>query len=84
MSESVSRRQWLVNTGIGVAGSMALPGLLPAMEATRVLGGVSYGELLKQLERDVTTMRRAAGPIRLCYNENPFGMSPKADRKSVV
>jgi histidinol-phosphate aminotransferase len=78
MSESVSRRQWLVNTGIGVAGSMALPGLLPAMEATRILGGVSYGELLNQLERDVTTMRRAAGEIRLCYNENPFGMSPKA------
>ena len=78
MTESVSRRQWLVNTGVGVAGSMALPGLLPAMEATRVLGGVSYGELLNQLERDVTTMRRAAGPIRLCYNENPFGMSPKA------
>ena len=78
MSESVSRRQWLVNTGMGVAGGLALPGLLPAMEATRVLGGVSYGELLNQLERDVTTMRREAGPIRLCYNENPFGMSPKA------
>jgi histidinol-phosphate aminotransferase len=31
-----------------------------------------------QHERDVTEARRAAGPIRLCYNENPYGMSPKA------
>ncbi len=78
MSETVSRRQWLIKTGIGVGASVALPGLLPALEASRALGGASYGEVLKQLERDITTQRRAAGPIRLCYNENPFGMSPKA------
>ena len=42
------------------------------------LGGASYGEALMQHERDITTGRRAAGPIRLCYSENPFGMSPKA------
>ncbi|MES2524617.1 MAG: histidinol-phosphate transaminase [Gemmatimonadota bacterium] len=78
MSDTLSRRQWLINTGLGVGATVALPGLLPAMEATRVLGGVSYGEVLRQLEHDITVHRRAAGPIRLCYNENPFGMSPKA------
>lgn len=78
MADTVSRRQWLINTGISVGAGAALPGLLPALEATRALGGVSYAELLNQLERDITTQRRVAGPIRLCYNENPFGMSPKA------
>ena len=76
MSDTVSRRQWLIKTGVGA--SVALPGLLPALEASRALGGASYGEILQQLERDITTQRSAAGPIRLCYNENPFGMSPKA------
>jgi histidinol-phosphate aminotransferase len=82
MSETVSRRQWLIKTGVGVGvgvgASVALPGLLPALEASRALGGVSYAAVLEQLERDITTQRRAAGPIRLCFNENPFGMSPKA------
>ena len=78
MSDSVSRRQWLINSGIGVGATVALPGLLPALDAARVLGGASYSEVLAQLARDITTQRRAAGPIRLCYNENPFGMSPKA------
>jgi histidinol-phosphate aminotransferase len=46
---------------------------------SRVLGGgVSYATMLDQMERDVTAARRAAGPIRLHFNENPFGMSPKA------
>ncbi len=75
----LSRRDWLRNTGLGLGASVALPGLLPASEMARVLGGnVSFADLLAQMERDVTTMRRAAGPIRLMYNENPFGMSPKA------
>ncbi|MBL0937546.1 MAG: histidinol-phosphate aminotransferase family protein [Gemmatimonadaceae bacterium] len=76
---ALSRREWLRNTGLGIGASVALPGLLPAAEMARVLGGgVSYADMLAQLERDVTTARRAAGPIRLSFNENPFGMSPKA------
>lgn len=76
---SITRRQWLTRTGLGVGASVALPGLLPASEMARALGGgVSYPQMLEQLEHDVTIARRAAGPIRLCYNENPFGMSPKA------
>ena len=78
-SAGLSRRQWLRNTGLGLGATVALPGLLPASEMSRVLGGgLPYSALLEQMERDVTTARRAAGPIRLCYNENPFGMSPKA------
>ena len=76
---SLSRRQWLRNTSLGLGAGVALPGLLPASEMARVLGGnVSYADMLAQMERDVTTARRAEGPIRLQYNENPFGMSPKA------
>ena len=80
---TVSRRDWLRTTGLGIGAgvalpSMALPGLLPAMEASRALGGVSYAGVLDQLERDATTMRRLAGPVRLASNENPYGMSPKA------
>lgn len=76
---NLSRRQWLTRTGLGLGASVALPGLLPASEMARVLGGgVSYAGMLEQLERDATTARRLAGPIRLCFNENPFGMSPKA------
>lgn len=79
LMSNLSRRQWLTNTGLGLGASVALPGLLPASEMAKVLGGgVSYTGMLEQLERDVTTARRLAGPIRLCYNENPFGMSPKA------
>jgi histidinol-phosphate aminotransferase len=75
----LSRRQWLRTTGLGLGATVALPGLLPASEMSRVLGGgVSYDDMLAQMERDVTAARRAAGPIRLCFNENPFGMSPKA------
>lgn len=77
-SFSLSRRQWLRTTGLGLGATVALPGLLPAHEATRVLGGVSYRELLARLEQDATTARRLAGPVRLMYNENPFGMSPRA------
>jgi histidinol-phosphate aminotransferase len=75
---TISRRQWLRTTGLGIGAGVALPGLLPALEASKALGGASYAQILEQLERDVNTMRRAAGPTRLMYNENPFGMSPKA------
>jgi histidinol-phosphate aminotransferase len=75
----LSRRSWLRTTGLGLGASVALPGLLPASQMARVLGGnVAYADLLAQMERDVNTVRSAAGPIRLMYNENPFGMSPKA------
>lgn len=77
--QPVSRRQWLRTTGLGLGATVALPGLLPASEMARALGGdVSYADMLAQMERDVTLARRVAGPIRLCFNENPFGMSPKA------
>lgn len=76
---SITRRQWLTQTGVGVGATVALPGLLPASAMARALGGgVSYPQMLDQLEHDVTIARRAAGPIRLMFNENPFGMSPKA------
>jgi len=75
---TVSRRDWLRTTGLGLGAGVALPGLLPAMEASRALGGASYGQILAQLERDATTARRLAGPVRLATNENPYGMSPKA------
>lgn len=75
----LSRRQWLRHTGLGLGAGVALPGLLPASEMARVLGpNVSYAEMLAVMERDVTAARRADGPIRLQYNENPFGMSPRA------
>lgn len=75
----LSRRQWLRHTGLGLGAGAALPGLLPASQMARVLGGnLPYSTLLDQMERDVNTARRAAGPIRLMFNENPFGMSPKA------
>ena len=75
---TVSRRDWLRTTGLGLGAGAALPGLLPALEASRALGGASYGQILAQLERDATTARRLAGPVRLASNENPYGMSPKA------
>ncbi|MBA3919634.1 MAG: aminotransferase [Gemmatimonas sp.] len=75
---ALSRRAWLRTTGLGLGATAALPGLLPAADMARVLGNVSYPDMLAQLERDATTARRAAGPIRLSFNENPFGMSPKA------
>lgn len=56
---------------------MIAPRVLSALELTRRTGG-SYHDALLLHERDVTEARRVAGPIRLCYNENPYGMSPKA------
>ena len=72
-ARSISRRQWLVTSGLSAVATAALPGLLPAMPAMPApLTDYSAHE------RAVTAARRAAGPIRLCYNENPFGMSPKS------
>jgi histidinol-phosphate aminotransferase len=75
---ALSRRAWLRHTGLGLGASVALPGLLPASEMARVLGEMPYTDMLRQLERDATAARRVVGPIRLCFNENPFGMSPRA------
>jgi len=70
----VNRRQWLINTSL-VAGSTALmPSLLPAFTTRRG----TYRDALDTMEQRATAMRRAAGPVRLSANENPFGMSPKA------
>lgn len=77
MSVSVTRRQWLVQTGL-VAGAAALrPGDLGALDV-RADADAGYAQTLLRMERDVTALRRAAGPIRLHFNENPYGMSPKA------
>jgi len=67
-ARALSRRQWLVTSGLTAAASVALPRLLPAMPRA------DYSAH----ERAATSARRAAGPARLNYNENPFGMSPKA------
>lgn len=76
---NLTRRDWLTRTSLALGATAALPGLLPASQMARALGdGISYTGMLEQLERDVTTARRLAGPVRLNYNENPFGMSPKA------
>jgi histidinol-phosphate aminotransferase len=78
MSSSLSRREWLVRTGL-VAGSAALaPSALPALAVRRGTDGLSSQEELLALEAEVTAARAAAGPIRLASNENPYGMSPRA------
>lgn len=84
MTAPVNRRQWLVSTGLAAGTSVLMPRLLPALDAAgprglfRAMDEATYAHALAQLERDITAARRAAGPIRLCFNENPFGMSPKA------
>ncbi len=79
MSASISRRQWLITSGLGAGASLALPSVLPAMRRADALAShVDTPTDYVALERAVTASRRAAGPIRLCFNENPFGMSPKA------
>lgn len=74
MTAPVNRRQWLINTGLAAGSTALLPSLLPAL-ATR---SGSYADALQAMEDRATAMRRAAGPVRLSANENPFGMSPKA------
>ncbi len=86
VNRNVNRRQWLLSTGLAAGSSVLMPSILPALGTTRALAGRSlaglssaeYREVLVQMEADATAARRAAGPIRLCFNENPFGMSPKA------
>ena len=80
MTAPVNRRQWLISTGLAAGTSVLLPKVLPALGAARPLAGLdvmSYHGALLQMEAEATA-RRAAGPIRLCSNENPFGMSPRA------
>jgi histidinol-phosphate aminotransferase len=77
MTAPVTRRQWLVSAGLAAGSTVVLPRILPALGAPDEIPG-SYSDALLRLERDATALRRAAGPIRLCFNENPFGMSPKA------
>ena len=80
MTAPVNRRQWLISTGLAAGTSVLLPKVLPALGATSSFAGrdaMSYHGALLQMEAEATA-RRAAGPIRLSSNENPFGMSPKA------
>ena len=74
MTASVNRRQWLINTGLAASSTALLPSLLPALAAR----SDSYADALQAMEHRATAQRRAAGPVRLSANENPFGMSPKA------
>ncbi len=74
MTAPVNRRQWLINTGLAAGSTALLPSLLPAL----AVRGASYREALQDMEDRATAQRRAAGPVRLSANENPFGMSPKA------
>ncbi len=79
MSAPVNRRQWLISTGLAAGSSVLLPSMLPAMRTARSLEGTgSYADRLLEMEASATEARRAAGPVRLASNENPFGMSPRA------
>ncbi len=80
MTAPVNRRQWLISTGLAAGTSVLLPKVLPALDAARpfaALDAMSYHGVLRQMEADAAA-RRAAGPVRLSSNENPYGMSPKA------
>jgi histidinol-phosphate aminotransferase len=81
VSSPLNRRQWLISTGLAAGTSVLAPSVLPAsLRPVRENGQrfLSYHDALLQMEADATAARRAAGLIRLAYNENPFGMSPKA------
>ncbi len=53
--------------------------MLPALGTAEAIGGTgNYSDRLLEMEASATESRRAAGPVRLSANENPFGMSPKA------
>jgi histidinol-phosphate aminotransferase len=78
MARAISRREWLVSSGLGAASTVALPALLAASPSTADAATGFSATDYSALERAATAARRAAGPIRLNYNENPFGMSPKA------
>lgn len=74
MTAPVNRRQWLINTGLAAGSTALIPSLLPALTTRRG----SYADALQAMSDEATAQRRAAGPVRLSANENPFGMSPKA------
>lgn len=87
----LSRRQWLRSTGLVAGGTMALPGLLPALEtagddieeairnpAALVRNGQTTASGFLAHERAMSVLRRGDGPIRLSSNENPYGMAPTA------
>ncbi len=80
MSAPVNRRQWLISTGLAAGSSVLAPSLLPGLAAPRTSPRqhASYHDALLEMEAEATAARRAAGPVRLSANENPFGMSPKA------
>lgn len=79
MSAPLNRRQWLISTGLAAGSTVLLPKMLPALGAARKPDGTgNYQDRLLEMEASATEARRAAGPIRLASNENPFGMSPKA------
>lgn len=78
----LSRRQWLVSSGLTVGATVAAPSLLeatPAPASRRQLDSLFDAPVdYDAIARNATARRAAAGPIRLHYNENPFGMSPKS------
>lgn len=82
---SFSRRDWLKSSGLVAGGALATqslsPGVLPALEAPTtpyVVDGQTTRDGFLALEREIETMRRAEGPLRLASNENPYGMAPSA------
>jgi len=76
MSSPVSRRAWLRTTSLGLGAGALLPSALPAASALDAF--TNSGGDLGQYAQAVAAERRAAGPVRLASNENPFGMSPRA------
>jgi histidinol-phosphate aminotransferase len=82
VSDSLNRRQWLITTGLAAGATALRPGTLraePVVQRTnRPREFATYHDALLDMEQLATAARRAAGPIRLSANENPFGMSPKA------
>jgi histidinol-phosphate aminotransferase len=82
MTTPLSRRQWLLSTGVAAGSTVLAPSVLPAKGIPaawrRLAEFATYHDALLAMEAEATAARRAAGPIRLAYNENPFGMSPKA------
>ncbi|MBL0170535.1 MAG: histidinol-phosphate aminotransferase family protein [Gemmatimonadaceae bacterium] len=78
----LSRRQWLKSSGLVAGGALAAPRLLPALGTPEaepaVVNGLTTEAGFLAHERDIQLERKAAGPIRLSSNENPYGMAPSA------
>lgn len=75
MTSSVSRREWLRTTSLGVGAGLLLPTALPAAGAA---GSSATPMALDAYARAAAAVRNAGGPVRLQSNENPYGMSPRA------